>query len=79
MSLKTSAFAVTSLKRANQSDGITLRGYNLGHHAETLAVNYHDEQPQAVNFFEEAMPATPVDALAPNEIKTLLFKDSEAK
>ncbi|WP_318767569.1 alpha-mannosidase [Lactiplantibacillus carotarum] len=79
VSLKTSAFAVTSLKRANQSDGITLRGYNLGHHAETLAVNYHDEQPQAVNFFEEAMPATPVDALAPNEIKTLLFKDSEAK
>lgn len=78
LKLATPAFAVTSLKRANASAGVTLRGYNLGDHAEALHVDFGKNDPQTVNFFEEPLPAIPTDALAPAEIKTLLFSDPEA-
>lgn len=75
LELNTDAFAVTSLKRANASTGWTLRGYNLGQTATDLAVQCCGQTPRAVNFFEEPLTATPVDQLAPAEIKTLLFAD----
>ncbi|MFC6200651.1 alpha-mannosidase [Lactiplantibacillus nangangensis] len=77
--LDTPAFAVTSLKRANDSDGVTLRGYNLGQAETPLVVNFKGETPQVVNFFEEPLTDKAVDTLAPAEIKTLLFKDAEVK
>lgn len=74
----TPAFAITSVKRANESTGVTVRGYNLGHHAEDLRVDFKGEIPQVVNFFEEPLDIA-ADQLAPAEIKTLLYPDAEAK
>ncbi len=79
LQIQSPAFAVTSLKRANQSAGITLRGYNLGADTAPLAVNFKNEPAQVVNFFEEPLPDKAVDVLDPAEIKTLLFKDAEVK
>jgi len=77
LKLATPEFAVTSLKRANNSTGITLRGYNLGQRAVPLTIDYQEQQPQAVNFFEEPLADVAVDTLASAEIKTLLFKNEE--
>jgi len=79
LQLDAPAFEVTSLKRANESAGVTLRGYNLGQAAADLRVNFKDETPQVVNFFEEPLADKAIDHLEPAEIKTLLFKDAEVK
>lgn len=70
---QTPELAITSLKRANNTDGVTLRGYNLDKQPVTLQVKRADWQASAVNFFEEALPTVPVDQLGPAEIKTLLL------
>ncbi|MFC6180973.1 alpha-mannosidase [Lactiplantibacillus daowaiensis] len=73
LTLNTPEFAVTSLKRANNTDGVTLRGYNLTKQPVTLSARYGDQAGTAVNFYEAALPQVTPTQLGPVEIKTLLF------
>lgn len=73
LQLRTLEFAVTSFKRANNSAGATLRGYNLTKQPVTLDVSCCQTPATAVNFLEQPLPDVASDQLGPAEIKTLLF------
>lgn len=75
LTLATPEFAVTSLKRANNSAGLTVRGYNLSDRQVPLKVTTSLSK-QAVNFFEEELPEVTTDTLMPMEIKTLLLTEA---
>ena len=75
LTLATPEFAVTSLKRANNSTGLTVRGYNLSDRQVPLKVTTSLSK-QAVNFFEEELPEVTTDTLMPMEIKTLLLTEA---